>query len=447
MYAALNESLACAVASVAVGDACHVRYGRLLPIPALAWGPLSMSGARYLEVCGDNFETFPAHASPGGRVALPAALRWLQLAPVNVASLHLLAAGDAEAAAVFAAMDAHRCHAFLRRLNVCATAGAAAAVVAATSGLPHLRSLTVAGDGAAVLTHAAQRTVTRLAARDCTAADMGVSRCLSLRQLSLGGGLLVTALQLSGLTQLTSIGAGCLAGCAALRSVVLPASLRYLGAGAFAGCDGLERVDMSATQVTLLCGALRSCRALAAVAFPPTLTALLDGGDGGACALSYAVALPAVDLTHTRLAVTGQNFMDSCSALASIALPASLRRVGDFALNHCDALSVLDLAGAGVEEVGAGFCSFARGLARVTLPASLRLIGAWAFTHCVSLAAVDMAATAVSVLGEGFGQDCLALSVLLLPTALRRVHATALRGCTSLPPLDVSHTGVSHSTN
>lgn len=110
----------------------------------------------------------------------------------------------------------------------------------------------------------------------------------------------------------------------------------------------------------------------------------------------------------------------SCTALANVVLPQSLRYLGDEAFFMC------------------------RSLGGITIPAGVTYLGRGVFTHCDNLASVFIEAPLAELPGWIF-YGCDALTVLQLPSSVQAVGDNAVVGCDSLYHVDYSGSSeVSH---
>jgi hypothetical protein len=209
------------------------------------------------------------------------------------------------------------------------------------------------------------------------AARAGNLRTLSLRfDDDVGQGL--SALDLSAHTRLRRIDQLRASGTEnlALTDVTLPQALRHVGRK-FLWCAPIVSIDLSATQLTTAGDFfMDACSSLQHVHLPATLTSLGENPFG------TCVSLTVLDLSHTALATVGGGFLTCCSALMDVRLPATLRRLGRSAFASNTALPLLDLSHTRLAHVGEYFAYNCEKLARVALPPSLEALGKDALEAC-----------------------------------------------------------------
>ena len=87
----------------------------------------------------------------------------------------------------------------------------------------------------------------------------------------------IQRIDLSGHTNLTTLGGNAFIFCRQLQEVLLPASLVQIGGAAFNECTSLKSIDLSNTQVEIISGyTFNGCYSLENVKLPETLTSLGD---------------------------------------------------------------------------------------------------------------------------------------------------------------------------
>ena len=262
-----------------------------------------------------------------------------------------------------------------------------------------------------------------------------------------------------------TIGEGALKGCASLKKVILPLSLRRILGGAFKGCRRLEEVEIPAGVCEVGAYAFHRCHALRRIALPPAVEALGD------CAFLYCdsleeVCIPGVrrlgnqafvnDVQLKRLVLSealeedclcdvftgcgrltefvfadGRHFAipNAVEAVAgNIPLPDLVRRIA------ADILRMMKLDGRtvvefltnlkhveipeGVEKLGKSAFFDKRGILSVKLPGSMKEIESRAFRNCISLETVIFEGDGLSIHEDAF-KNCTSLKYILTPDGTR----------------------------
>ena len=215
------------------------------------------------------------------------------------------------------------------------------------------------------------------------------------------GNSVLTHVDLSRATNLTSIGSKAFEKCIKITSIHFPNSLTSIGVNTF-----------------------RDCSSLTSISFPSSLTHIGNG------AFQYCTSLISADVSHTKVTNIGQNTFSGCSSLTSVIFPNSLTNIGSVAFMNCTSLT------------------------SITFPNFLTSIGRSAFQNCSSLTSADLSLTKVANIGRGafrysaltsvtfpssltnIGrlafESCLALTSVRFSTSLPRIESDAFYGCTAL---------------
>ena len=169
-----------------------------------------------------------------------------------------------------------------------------------------------------------------------------------------------------------------------ITAVNIPASVKEIGAYAFADSKlaTITFAENTAADAALLVGGyILKGTQVASVAFPAHLTEL------GANAMRGSAVTTVTFAENARLETIGANAFNG-SALTQIAIPASVREIGESAFaSSANLASVTFAEGSKLEMIGANaFDSTA--LTAIAIPASVREIGESAFAGSASLASV-----------------------------------------------------------
>ena len=136
--------------------------------------------------------------------------------------------------------------------------------------------------------------------------------------------------------------------CEALTTVNLPKSLLSLGYDAFSGTK-LQTVDLSGCTELASIGssAFAYCEELTDVVLPASLLTL----DNNAF---YNSGIKSIDLSKTKLKEIKSYTFSSCRQLESVKLPAELKSIANYAFNGCEKLSSMIELPATVTSIGEG---------------------------------------------------------------------------------------------
>jgi hypothetical protein len=433
----IGFSLRVCAAAVAAEDLAHALHGKL-NTPAMAFMNLALCGTRRLVVWADGFHT----RFGNDHVDVAEAVHFLAVAPVNVSWLTIdgqLAAADWHR--IVAALDANRCHEFLRRFEVDFPIDVthATALLSATNSFAHLRSLQCAG-AAGVILDVASGSLRRLALLQGAAIEqLDFRRMPLLRRV---GPLCtlpdtITAVDLSHAQHLLRLDNDFCSSCSGLRDVQLPHALTEIGDRCLTNCDSLATLDLSGvTQLRAIGSCFGGNSPIRSVLLPRSVTTIDE---------SFLIGTPvaAVDLSHqATLLSIGSWFLSDCASVSEVRLPNSVKSIGDGFLENCGAITAaLDLSHlAELRIIGDSFASGCS-LPDVRLPASVTSVGRYFISHCESITTtLDLSGLVLlRLIDDGFACNS-TLTDARLPPGVTSIGDGFLRDCESISAvLDISH--------
>lgn len=173
-------------------------------------------------------------------------------------------------------------------------------------------------------------------------------------------------------------------------SITLPEGLEEIGEEAFANSE-LTSVKIPATVTTIGPRAFYSADKLASVEFA----------------------------SGSKMTTIGEYVFNHCTALTSVALPNSVKKLDDGCFSYCFALNNITIP-SGVTELGD--CVFAgSALNEITLPDSIQKMGVGTFRACTKLTTVKMPKN-LSNLGTCTFEDCSALTGVTFPEGIKLTY-------------------------
>lgn len=229
-------------------------------------------------------------------------------------------------------------------------------------------------------------------------------------------------------SSVTSIGYGAFAGCTSLASIDIPSSVYTVEKGAFFGCSSLAKATIAAgtigqqafrgcsalSELTLMpsvrwidYAAFYECKALTRVDIPLSVTNIGQGAFAGCSALSE-VSLP------SGLSGMGVRAFYKCTSL-----PAEnhVRYADKWAVDLDDTGRESYVVREGTEGIAGGLFAECRQMTEVAIPASVRFMGEKVFAGCPSLRKINLADSIPDVSDKAFlGVNC------------ENVHATVFDG-------------------
>lgn len=209
---------------------------------------------------------------------------------------------------------------------------------------------------------------------------------------------------------------GAFTSCSMLEEVNLPENLTYIGDDAFTGCRGLKSIEIPDSITHIGDGAFYMCEKLEGTE-KDSLIYLGNPGNPYLCLYSATGGgLKEMTIADGCRFVTG-DFVNYCSSLEKITVPASVEKLSPYALVNSLALETIIVAEdskyyksvdnclytkdgktlvryapgksgtnfvapEGLENVGEFAFALCMGIERVELPSTLKTIGAYAFLSC-----------------------------------------------------------------
>ena len=180
----------------------------------------------------------------------------------------------------------------------------------------------------------------------------------------------------------TKIGDRAFAGCKALQSIDIPASVTTIGSLTFYGCIALQSIDIPAGVKTIGKGAFSECTALKSVTLHNGLEEIGEG------AFNWCTALQSIDIP-AGVKTIGKGAFESCEALKSVTLPNGIQEIKKETFGWCFALQSIDIP-ASVTTIGEAAFTNCIGLQSIHIPASVTAIGKEAFLKCTGLKTVTV---------------------------------------------------------
>ena len=191
--------------------------------------------------------------------------------------------------------------------------------------------------------------------------------------------------------------------------VVIPDSVPFngsfypvtcVGVDAFYGCDSITGAYVPPTVVRLDTGAFCRCLAMQSIDLPE---GLIDIGD-------YAL---------------------QSTALHSLSLPTTVRRIGYFAVTDCDSLHSVTL-NEGLQVIDVGGFMYNSNLTTINFPSTLVAINAFAFQNDSLLASDIILPEGLTTLGTVAFDGCSSIQNVYIPGTVDRISSAAFYRCRSL---------------
>ena len=139
---------------------------------------------------------------------------------------------------------------------------------------------------------------------------------------------------------ITQIGGYAFYQCVNLKKVSLPSTLTNIGgygSNTFAGCTALTSIEIPASVTTIKASSFAGCTALTSVNIPGGVTKIETSTFSG------CVSLTSITIPENVTEIGGSAF-NGCTGLTSVTIPAKVKTVGDMAFQNCSKLSNVTFA-------------------------------------------------------------------------------------------------------
>ena len=200
-------------------------------------------------------------------------------------------------------------------------------------------------------------------------------------------------------SSLYSIGDGAFCGCARLESVVIPEEVRHIEDFAFADCTNLSRVVLPSSLCSIGDGAFCGCARLKSVTIPKGELSRI--GDGAFCG-----TLLLEDSTRDGVAICDGWVIGRKRCPSKLTLPRGIRGIANGVFADCVELKSVTIPG-GVKEIPTNAFEGCKNLKSVVISDGVASIGLGAFQDCWQLANVSIPASVVEIVDQAFAGTAL----------------------------------------
>ena len=239
-----------------------------------------------------------------------------------------------------------------------------------------------------------------------------------------------------------------LAYCGAAKTLELPDNVKSVSS-AFAGNDQITSVIINEGVTSIEGGAFSGASNLVYVGIPTTVTEIGPEAFAGTPWLEgmteeFVVVGDGVMIDYngggTSVTVPGNvKYLSDAFAgnqsIASVAIPGTVKVIGEKAFYQCAALEKVNLNG-GVTEIKASAFE-ATGLTALKLPDSVKWLGEKAFYGCSKMKELTLS-TALSVIPRDGFYHCIALTNVVVPTGVTSIEEDAFAYCYGLLGVTIS---------
>ena len=202
------------------------------------------------------------------------------------------------------------------------------------------------------------------------------------------------------------------AGCKELRSIFIPASVKYIDTNAFWGSN-LESIEVHPDNPN----------------FCVESNCLLSK-DKTTLLIGFKDTIIPSSVTSIK-----ENAFSGCIGLKEIEIPGTVQTIGNNAFKGCQELERVRI-GDGVREIGGEAFGWCKALKDISIPDSVTTIYGGAFRRCSSLREIVFPESVADYLSETF-EGCTSLEHVAFSGNIRDVGMNCFRGCTALTGITI----------
>jgi hypothetical protein len=243
-------------------------------------------------------------------------------------------------------------------------------------------------------------------------------------------------------SKLVRIDDSAFAGCCALGSLCLPASLEYVGRDCFgkanplSTCGALDHIDIERGSRLREIGesAFAGLLGLQSICIPASVLVIgkfcFRRGGGFGCGDLAEVLFE----DGSRLSRIEEGAFAGCWGISEIWLPLSLEAVGPSCWASCKRLERIEFEGGSrLSRIGSRAFAICSKLEEIAVPAGVEVIEACAFANCAVLSSVLFEeGSKVRKIEEGAFSGCSALASIFIPRLVEVIGKSAFCWCSAL---------------
>lgn len=144
---------------------------------------------------------------------------------------------------------------------------------------------------------------------------------------------------------------------------------------------------------------------------------------------------------HEGLELIDENAFFGCDQLTTIAIPASVKRIGANAFNSCLELNNITFENnSNLVYIGEQAFSYSAKLTQILIPDTVKEIGASAFAYCQNLAVATLNPTSqLTNLGERAFEKAKKLKTIFIPNGIKEIKKSTFDSCDALLTVNFSN--------
>ena len=231
-----------------------------------------------------------------------------------------------------------------------------------------------------------------------------------------------------------SVGSSAFEGCTSIKEIKLGSGAESLGGFAFANCTGITSLTVPANVTSMERGVFSGCTELTELTLPYAATM-------AACTAADGETNPdrsVTDLFYDEHWNWGNSSFDSSAyKLTKITITGG-DKIPQHAFANLKCLTKVDLSGTKITSIDKYAFSSCTSLADVKLPDSLKNIGEYAFLDCAAVKEFALPDGLETIGWAAFG-NCTGISKLTVPESVTSMERNMLCGCTELTELTLPY--------
>lgn len=225
-------------------------------------------------------------------------------------------------------------------------------------------------------------------------------------------------LDLSKITNLTSIPESAFANCTKLKSIILPDTIIRIEDNAFYNCTSLEEFTFPESIQEIGKKAFANCSSLNSIVLPDKITELPENLFSG-CSNLQEISL------SDKVNKIGKSCFSGCEQLKSINLQNEILEISEGLFLDCKNLEQIVFSEK-IKKISKNAFANCMNLRTVIIPNSVTEIDDNAFMKCKNLEEIRLSENLI-ILGEGVFSDCENLKSLILPEGFTRVDSSMFK--------------------
>ncbi len=225
-------------------------------------------------------------------------------------------------------------------------------------------------------------------------------------------------LDLSKITNLTSIPESAFANCTKLKSIILPDTIIRIEDNAFYNCTSLEEFKFPENIQEIGKKAFANCSSLISIVLPDKITELPENLFSG-CSNLQEISL------SDKVNKIGKSCFSGCEQLKSINLQNEILEISEGLFLDCKNLEQIVFSEK-IKKISKNAFANCMNLRTVIIPNSVTEIDDNAFMKCKNLEEIRLSENLI-ILGEGVFSDCENLKSLILPEGFTRVDSSMFK--------------------